>query len=374
MRSGLIVLQFAISMILISGAVIIYRQLEFIQSKNLGFDREQVLVIPLKEKRVVKRIQELKTELLKIDGVKSVSASSNLPGGQFNQNSISLDEQPDQKVTCSEAFVDFDFLKTMDIELADGRFFAPENLTDSYASFVINEIAARQLQSSSVVGREIRWHAYENDNFVKGRVIGVVKDFHYQSLHQSIQPLVLVLYPAYNHLVIKLNPDDFESKIAQVKNVYNQFDEIYDFEFSFLDERLNQQYKSEQHAGTVFGIFAFLAVAIACFGLFGMAIITFNQRIKEVSVHKIMGASVLNLIRLLLGDFTKLISIAILLAAPLAWWIMTNWLNNFTYRVNIHPAIFLLSGFSLLIIAWITLSYFTIKTSRINPAETLRSE
>jgi len=124
----------------------------------------------------------------------------------------------------------------------------------------------------------------------------------------------------------------------------------------------------------VFGIFAFLAVAIACFGLFGMAIITFNQRIKEVSIHKIMGASLPNLVRLLLGDFTKLISIAILLAAPVAWWIMTNWLNNFTYHVNIHPAIFLLSGFALLLIAWTTLSYFTIKTSHINPAETLRNE
>jgi len=374
LRSGLIVLQFAISMILISGSVIIYRQLEFIQSKNLGFDREQVLVIPLKEKRVAKRLQELKAELLKIDGVKSVSASSNLPGGQFNQNSISLDQQPNHKVSCSEVFVDYDFFKTMNIELADGRFFEPENLTDSSASFVINETAARQLQTSSVVGQEIHWHAYENDSFVKGRVIGVVKDFHYQSLHQSIQPLVLVLYPAYNHLVIKLNPDDFENKIAHVKNVYSQFDETYDFEFSFLDERLNQQYKSEQHSGTVFGLFAFLAVVIACFGLFGMAIITFNQRIKEVSIHKIMGASIPNLIRLLLSDFTKLISIAILIAAPVAWWIMTNWLNNFTYRVSINAVIFVVSGFTLLIVAWVTLSYFTIKTARVNPAQTLRNE
>ncbi len=162
--------------------------------------------------------------------------------------------------------------------------------------------------------------------------------------------------------------------VLAVKNVYRQFDETYDFEFSFLDERLNQQYKSEQHAGTVFGLFAFLAIVIACFGLFGMAIITFNQRIKEVSIHKIMGASVPNLIRLLLGDFTKLISIAILIAAPVAWWIMTNWLNNFTYRVTINPVVFVVSGFTLLIIAWITLSYFTIKTARVNPAQTLRSE
>ncbi|MCW5911673.1 MAG: ABC transporter permease [Cyclobacteriaceae bacterium] len=374
LRSTLIVFQFAISMMLISGAAIIFSQLGYIQNKNLGFDKEEVLVIPVKNSLVSKRIQTLKSELLRVDGVVSVSASSNLPGGQFNQNSVSLVEAPEHEINCSEAFVDYDFLKAMSIELVEGRFFLPENLSDSAASFVINETAARQLNSSSVVGRELHWHAYENDSPVKGRIIGVMEDFHFQSFHHSVQPLIFVLYPAYNHLVIKLNTQDFENKIAQVKNVYAQFDNTFDFEFSFLDERLDQQYKAEQRAGFVFGIFAFIAVAIACFGLFGMAMLAFHQRTKEISIRKVLGASVPGLIVLLLGDFTKLIFLAILMAVPVAWWMMDKWLDNFTYQVGIHPAVFLVSGLVLILVSWITLGYLTLKASHINPAETLKNE
>lgn len=249
-----------------------------------------------------------------------------------------------------------------------------ENLTDSIATFVINETAARQLSATSVVGQEINWHAYEDDSPIKGRVIGVMKDFHFQSIHHSVQPLVFILYPNYNHLIIKLNPQDFENRIAAIKNVYAQFDPTFDFEFSFLDAQLDQQYKSEQRAGMVFGLFAFIAVIIACCGLFGMAMLTFQQRMKEISVRKVLGAPLPNLIALLLADFTKLILLAILISVPASWWIMDNWLNNFTYKIGIHPTVFLLSGLVLMLVAWITLSYFTIKTTRVNPVDILRSE
>jgi putative ABC transport system permease protein len=374
LRSGLIVFQFAISMALISGAIVIYTQLDYIQKKNLGFDKEEMLVIPLKNESVSKRIQTLKSELLKIDGVVAVSASSNLPGGQFNQNSISLVGAPENEINCSEAFVDFDFLKAMNIELAEGRFFLPENLSDSATSFVVNETAARQLSTSSVVGRELQWYLYENDSPIKGRVIGVMKDFHFQSFHRSVQPLIFALHPTYNHLVIKLNTHDFETKITQIKNVYSQFDNVFDFEFSFLEEQLDQQYKTEQRAGMAFGIFAFIAVAIACFGLFGMAMLTFHQRTKEIGIRKVLGAPKLNLIVLLLGDFTKLIFLAILIAVPAAWWTMDKWMDNFMYKVGIHPVVFLISGLTLILISWVTLSYFTLKTTRVNPTEILRNE
>lgn len=374
LRSGLIVFQFVISMMLISGAAIIFSQLDYIHNKNLGFDKEEMLVVPIKNRPLNRRLQTLKTELLKIEGVNSVSASSNLPGGQFNQNSISLVDAPELELYCSEAFVDYDFIKAMNIELAEGRFFMAENLTDSIATFVINETAARQLSATSVVGQEINWHAYEDDSPIKGRVIGVMKDFHFQSIHHSVQPLVFILYPNYNHLIIKLNPQDFENRIAAIKNVYAQFDPTFDFEFSFLDAQLDQQYKSEQRAGMVFGLFAFIAVIIACCGLFGMAMLTFQQRMKEISVRKVLGAPLPNLIALLLADFTKLILLAILISVPASWWIMDNWLNNFTYKIGIHPTVFLLSGLVLMLVAWITLSYFTIKTTRVNPVDILRSE
>jgi putative ABC transport system permease protein len=237
---------------------------------------------------------------------------------------------------------------------------------------VINETGARQLNLADPVGKEIRWEAY--DTVITGRVIGVMKDFHFQSFHRPVAPLMFVLYPAYNHLVIKLNTRDFENKLAQIRNVYSGFDNTFEFEFSFLDDRINLQYESEKRTGIVFSVFAIIAVAIACFGLFGMAMLNFTQRTKEVSIRKVLGATATGLLVLLLSDFTKLILLAIVVATPIAWWMMDNWLDNFTFQVGIHPAIFLISGLLLITTSWITLSYLTFKTSRLNPAETLKNE
>ncbi len=370
LRSTLIVFQFSISMALISGSAIIFSQLNFIQNKNLGFDKEEVLIIPLKDESIMSRMQTLKTELLRIEGVTAVSASSNLPGGQFNQNPVYSIEHPEHAINFSEALVDYDLIKTLNFEMQDGRFFLPDNRADSTATFVINETGANQLNIS--VGKEIRWDI--GDTIITGRVIGVMKDFHFQSLHEPVRPLLFIVYPAYNHLVIKLHTQDFENKLAQIEKVYHEFDDSFEFQFSFFDNRLNQQYKAEHNTGIIFGTFAFIAIAIACFGLFGMAMLSFSQRIKEVSIRKVLGASISGLIILLLSDFTKLIIVAIFLATPLAWWMMDHWLDNFIYQVGIHPSVFLVSGIALILISWVTLSYFTFKTSRINPAETLKSE
>ena len=374
LRRVLLVVQFSISMALITGVAVIFNQLSFIRDKNLGFKKEELMVVPLKNENVSSRIDALKSELLRVDGVKAVSASSNLPGGQFNQNSISLVERPEEDIDISETFVDYNFINTLDINIAEGRFFNMEDRSDSTIQFVVNETAAKQLSTESILGREINWYVYEDDAPVKGEVIGVVKDFHFQSLHEPVRPLLLVFYPAYNHLIIKLDPDNFDTKLAQIKKVYTQFDDSFEFEFSFLDERLNQQYTAEQRTGVIFASFASLAILIACFGLFAMAMLTFNQRLKEISIRKVLGASVSGLILLLLNDFTKLILIAIVIATPLAWWMMDRWLDNFIYQVGIHPLTFVMSGLILLAISWITLSYFTLKTSRINPAETLKNE
>jgi putative ABC transport system permease protein len=375
MRNALIVFQFAISMILISGAVIIYNQLDFIRNKNLGFSKEEVLVIPMKDENLTTRIEALKSEFIRIDGVTSVSASSNLPGGQFNQNSISLVEAPDNDITTSEVFVDYDFMKTMKLELVEGRYFTIDDRPSSTEmKFVINETASRQLSSSSVIGKEILWHAYESDRPIIGRIVGVVKDFHFQSLHDPLRPLLMVPYPAYNHIVLKLNTENFEQSITKVKHVYRQFENSFEFEFSFLDDRVNRQYESEERTAIIFSMFAFIAITIACFGLFGMAMLTFSQRIKEVSIRKILGATVGGLMVLLLRDFTRLIMLAILLATPLAWWMMDRWLDNFIYQVEVQPLVFIASGMTLMAIAWITLGYFTFRTSRINPTEVLRGE
>jgi putative ABC transport system permease protein len=372
LRKVLLVAQFSISMALITGVTVIFNQLNFIRNKNLGFKKEEVLVIPLKNSDVGRRLDAVKSELLRIEGVTTVSASSNLPGGQFNQNSVFSAEHPEDAVDFSEAFVDYDFLKTMNVELTDGRFFLPQSQADSGVAFVINETGADQLHLENPVGKEIRWEAYGRT--ITGRVIGVMKDFHFQSLHESIQPLIFISYPSYNHLILKLDPANLEAKLDQIKKVYVTFDDSFEFEFAFLDDRLNKQYMAEERTGIIFASFASLAILIACFGLFAMAMLTFNQRLKEISIRKVLGASVSGLIFLLLNDFTKLIIIAILIATPVAWWMMDRWLDNFIYQVGIHPMVFVISSLILLTISWITLSYFTLKTSRINPTETLKSE
>jgi putative ABC transport system permease protein len=375
LRNSLIVFQFSISMVLISGAVIIYNQLDFIQNKNLGFNKEEVLVIPMKNEHMDRRMEAIKNELNRVEGVTSVSASSNMPGGQFNQNSIALVEAPEDDISTSEVFVDYDFQKTMNLEIVEGRYFTIDDRPSATEmKFVINETAARQLSNSSVVGKEIHWHAYENDRPIVGRVVGVVKDFHFQSLHDPLRPLLMIPYPAYNHLIVKLNTENFEGSLSQIQNVYREFENSFQFEFTFLDDSLNKQYESEERTAIIFSTFAFIAIAIACFGLFGMAVLTFSQRMKEVSIRKMLGASVSGLMVLLLRDFTKLIALAILLATPIAWWMMDQWLDNFIYQVAIQPTVFILSGLTLISIAWITLGYFTLKTSRVNPAETLKSE
>lgn len=375
LRRTLVVFQFAMSMVLISASIIIFSQLDFLRSKNLGFDKEEVIVVPIKNNDGFDKLEFLRNELLKIDGITSVSAASNIPGRQFNQHHITPQKRPLDDVSASDSFVDYDFFETLGIDLSEGRFFLRENPSDTTAAFVINETAAKQLNlQPPVAGQEIVWHGNSN-NEVRGTVVGVVKDFHFQSLHQPIQPLVFALTSrAFNHIVIKIDSRDFEKKIAAIERVYKIVEPTFGFEFVFLEESLNTQYAAEQRAGTIIGTFSFIAISIACFGLFGMSMLTFHQKVKEISVRKVLGASSINLLIILLGNFTKLILISILIAVPIVWWIMQDWLGNFSYQVGIHPMIFVGSGLALISISWVTLSYFALKASRLNPAETLKNE
>lgn len=375
LRSGLIVFQFFMSMVLVSSAIIVYAQLDYLNNKNLGFDREAVVVIPVKNESGMKRFEALQNELMRIDGILSVSASSNLPGGQFNQHHISPIRFPDDDVSASEIFVDYDFLNAMDIRLAEGRTFLRGNRADS-AAYLLNETAVRQLNLEvPATGKEIWWKHREENTMHRGTVIGVVRDFHFQSLHEPIQPLILALTKdRFNHILIKLETQNIADKIAAIEKTYKAFEPVYGFEFTFMEDRLNAQYASEQRTRNILAIFTGIAIIIACSGLFGMALLTFHQREKELSVRKVLGASLSNMLVLLVGNFTKLIFLAVVLATPFAWWVMNSWLQNFSYQVGIDPLTFVISGLFLIFVAWATLGYFTIRAGRLNPAETLKNE
>lgn len=370
LQSGLIVFQFALSMALISGSLVIFSQLDFMKHHDLGFNREGVLVIPVKNEVLRRQFEPMRNSLMKIEGVRSVSAASNIPGKQFNQNPIATVNDPSFSLATSECVVDADYFSVMDIELKDGRLFSRDHQTDSTMAFVLNETAAAQLNLS--VGSEVNWD--RDGSLLRGEVIGVIKDFHFQSLHEPLRPLLFALGREFNFIVIRMDLANLESGLHAIEATYKQFDPVFAFEFSFLDDQLEQQYAAEKSLGNAVAAFAMIAVVIAACGLFAIALLVFYRRTKEIGIRKILGASPAGLLYLILKNFTGMVLIAIVLATPFTWWAMNRWLENFTYHITVGPAVFLLSGFSLIVLSWITLSYMTMKTTKLNPAETLKSE
>jgi putative ABC transport system permease protein len=372
-RKALIVLQFCISMVLISSALIIFSQLTYLQNTDLGFKKDEIIVVPLKNEDGMPRFDAFRNELKRLDGVTHVSATSNIPGRQFNQHSIALQEYPEATVDASEAFVDHEFFETFGIALSAGRGFEKDNIADQSA-FVINETAAKQLGvASDAVGKELIWN--RDNQMIKGTIIGVVKDFHFQSLHEPIRPLMFrETNRAFNFLVAKVSLKNFKERISEIEKTYKVFEPTFGFEFSFLDTQLDNLYRSERRTASILAVFSVVALMIAAFGLFAMSMMLFYQKSKEVSIRKVLGASRKHLMVLLLGDFTKLVIAAIIIGAPLSWYIMHEWLKNFTYRLNVGVWPYAISGIALLLVAWVTLGYFTIKATQLNPADTLRGE
>ncbi len=372
LRQVFMVFQFFASMVLISCSVIIDRQLNFIQHKELGFNQEEVVVIPVKNRGAINpKLDELRVELLRIPEIRSVSAASNIPGRSFNQNPVFPANDPQQRVASSEAMVDYDFFDILGISFVEGRPFLKENPADRDA-FILNETAARYLYPRGALGKEITWD--RDGGQIKGSVIGIVKDFHFQSLHQPVRPLLFKLSPNFNYVLLKVNTADFPRTMKSVETVWRRLDDHFGFEFSFLADHLNRQYASEENMARILGAFSLIAVVIACFGLLGIAALTFHQKTKEVCIRKVLGATVGGLMVLLVKDFTRLVLVAILLAAPLAWWMMYQWLENFTFHTGINPLLFAGTGGLLMVIAWATLGYLTLRIARINPAETLKNE
>lgn len=370
LQNGLIVFQFALSMALISGSLIIFSQLDFLKNHDLGFDREGVVVLPIKSEALRRQFEPLRNELMKIEGVQAVSATSNIPGKQFNQNPIAAVNDPSFRLATSECLVDADFFSVMDIGLKEGRLFSRDHQTDSTLAFVLNETAASQLNLG--VGSEVNWD--RDGSLLRGEVIGVVKDFHFQSLHEPLRPLLFALGGEFSFIVLRMDLANLESGLPAIAATYKQFDPLFTFEFSFLDDQLDQQYSSEKSLGNAVAVFAIIAIVIAAFGLFAIALLAFYRRTKEIGIRKILGASPAGLLYLILKNFTGMVLIAIVLATPFTWWMMNRWLENFTYRITVGPMVFILAGISLIVMCWVTLSYMTVKATRLNPAETLKSE
>ncbi|HTQ64429.1 MAG TPA: ABC transporter permease [Puia sp.] len=368
LRKGLVIFQFSLSIILIIGTIIIYNQINFIRNRNLGLDKNNMIVM-LAEGNVFTHLNTFEDELSRAKGVANVTTAGDNP---LSIDGTSADlkwpgKRPDEVASVSATFVGYNFLKTMNIPLIAGRDFS-KDMADS-SNYVINESAARLMNLKNPVGQQIEFWSG------KGTIVGVTRDFHLHSLHQPITPLVLCLQPL-NSYVIFVKPEQGKTQeaIASLNKLQHAYDASYPFEYHFLDEMYEEKYKGEMMIGKLVNAFALMAIIISCLGLFGLATYMAEQRIKEIGIRKVLGASVTNITGLLTLDFLKLVFIAALIAFPVAWFGMSKWLENYAYHVNIAWWVFALAGALAIIIALFTIGYQAIRAALTNPVKNLRTE
>ncbi len=370
-RRVLVVIQFGLSMFLIVGMLAIGRQMAYMRTKNLGLDRENVLYVPLEGNLTQARtIATFRQEVLRSPSVSAATITGHLPM-DIQNSTTDLNwpgRDPNKLVSVSSMSVGDDFISTLNIKLLAGRDFRPNGRADS-SSYLINEAAARLMGMQSPVGKQI---TFSNGT---GQVVGLMKDFHLNSLHQAIGPLVVMFKPANTrYLLVKARAGQTAPAIADLKRLTDQFNPGYPFEYRFLDDAYQQLYHAEQQVGMLINYFGILAILISCLGLFGLATFTAEQRTKEIGVRKVLGASVASIVALLSKDFLKLVMIAIVLASPLAWWAMNTWLQGFAYRIDMEWWVFALAGLLAVSIALLTVSFQSVKAALMNPVNSLRSE
>ena len=379
LRNALVVFQFATAIILITGTLVIYRQLDYIRHKDLGYDREQVLVLN-NAYSLGEHVQTFKQEILQLPGVAAGSLTENLPtstANDWNKNAYSKDAtmSATQTQTLVDWSVDAGYIPALKMKIIKGRNFSPDMPTDSSA-IIINETAVRSLGFKDPLNAKLYDFNSRTNQVREFHIVGVVKDFNAGSLRYTTEPL-LMRYSNYGgQFIFRIRSANIPQLIAQIESRYHSFDQMSSqpFLYSFLDEDFNNLYKGEQRTGSVFITFAALAIFIACLGLFGLAAYSAEQRTKEIGIRKVLGSSVKGIITLLSKDFIRLVAVAIIIATPLAWWVMNKWLQNFAYRINIRWWIFFIAGALALIIALLTVSYQAIKAAVANPVKSLRTE
>lgn len=372
LRSTLVVFQFATSIVLIISTILVYRQMSFIQNKDLGFDKDQVLIIH--DSYILEdQAATLQQKIQEFPETKSATLTSFLPVSGFGYNGSSF--RPAGKEGIEERvgdvqhwYVDEQYFETLGINLVEGRNFDAKMGTDS-AAVILNETAARKLGFDQAVGQRI---IGLNDQAFN--VVGVVEDFHWESLQQDIGPIVLSYGSSNSTITLKASGGEMASLIQKSKAAWTDFAPTQPFRYSFLDERFEEMYEGEQRVGTIFAAFAILAILIACLGMFALAAYLAEQRIKEISIRKVLGASANSVFVLLIKNFMWLIGIAFVIGVPIGWYLMDEWLQRFAYGTTIGPDVFIIAGIIVVLIALATVSYQAIRVATTNPAESLAGE
>lgn len=376
LRKILVVSQFAISVVLIIATIIIGQQLNYLNSRDLGFDKERVVTLPYYNE-LGDSYDAFYNELTKSSAIRNLSRSSRLPTGRLldSQGSPSVmqgDSLVATNVILKMVVVDHEFFDTYGISLAAGRGFSKSIPTDDSLAFIINETAAR------MIGLEIGEKAINQDFLyggVKGKLIGIVRDFHFESLHQEITPMSFFVNPNfYNNLTVKISGDNLQAGLEHVEKTWRSFLPLRPFDYQFTSDRYARLYDAERKEGQLYSLFSGLAIFIACLGLFGLATFNTLQRIKEIGIRKVLGASVPGILGLLSREIIILVVVANLLAWPAAWYLMNLWLDSFAFHITVSPLTFVLAGVAAVVVALLTVSLQTIRAALTNPSQTLRYE
>jgi putative ABC transport system permease protein len=376
LRNVLVVFQFVISVALIACTIGVYLQVEFMRTKHLGFEKENVVVID-NANRLGEQSESFKHNLLSQTAISSVSFSTMLPGrgsfGDFYKPAAA----PLKDLTLSSYMADEDFVPTLGLQIVQGRNFSKEHPADCEAGVLLNEDAAKKIGWANPIGQYISYPGGNNSTF---KVIGILKDFHAQSLHTGITPFAVFhrASKTYNIrsscVVVRLRAGQAHAAVQALEREWKRCTGDASLEYSFLDEDFDRQYRVEQRLGKVLGVFTMIAVCIACLGLFGLAAYVTEQRTKEIGIRKVLGASVASIVGLLSKDFLKLVAIAFLVACPLAWWGMERWLQDFAYRIELGASVFVLAGVLAAVIAFLTVAAQAWRAARANPVKSLRTE
>ena len=369
-RQGLVIFQFVLSIMLTIGMIVIYRQMSYIQSKDLGYERENLVYIPV-EGELVKRYSLFKDGALKLPGIISVSKMRNTPTLIYHHNSsISWPGMdPNLVVSFADEVVGYDFVKTMKLKMNLGRDFSPEFATDSLA-FIINQTAADRMSMNDPVGKFVTWGRHT------GKIIGVLKDFHFNTMHSTIEPLILRLkedFP-WGTILVRIESGKTKEAITGLERISKSINPQFPFTFQFSDQEFARLYSTEQVISKLANCFAALAIFISLLGLFGLAAYTASQKNKEIGIRKVLGASIPVIAAMLSREFLRLVVIAILIAIPISWYVSNQWLQNFAYKINLDWWIFVLAAGFTIVIAMLTVSYQSLKAGMVNPVKTLRSE
>jgi putative ABC transport system permease protein len=376
-RKVLVTIQFAISIVLIISTVTVFKQLRYMQTQDLGYDRSHVVTLPFYSV-INDRFDAFRSDLQRNPAVLSITRSSRIPTGRLLDNmgasTMAGDSMRPSNVDVKYVMADHDFLPTYNIKIVKGRNFSREFGTDT-ASFVLNEAAVKALgwkSTEDAVGKPFLYGG------INGRVIGIMQDFHFESMHQKILPLVLIL-PApnqafYSNISVKIAGNNLKAALGHLEETWKKYLPETPYQYSFLDENFNRLYQTEMRQGNIFSIFSCIAIFIACLGLLGLSAFSISQRIKEIGIRKVLGASTQNIVTLISRDFLKLVALAAVLAFPLAWYFMHSWLQDFAYRINMPWWVFLAAGILAAIIALVTISFQAIKAAWMNPVKNLRTE